>query len=113
MNLKHPFVMDLSSLDPKFNHDGLPYGPWQFDNISKECYLISKSIKNAGDFHDHREPIIPWFIEARTDHLFMHLSDYDPGADVRFLFSVSEYSAQQYRPKHILLRIGAEENDFR
>lgn len=47
MNLKHPFVMDLSSLDPKFNHDGLPFGPWQFDNISKECYLISKSINTS------------------------------------------------------------------
>lgn len=34
--------MDLSFLDPKFTKDNKPYGPARYNEIVKECYLITK-----------------------------------------------------------------------
>lgn len=43
----HPFVTLLNFLDPQFNENGDPYGPYRFKEIVKECYSIAKNCNTS------------------------------------------------------------------
>ena len=41
------FALDVSFLDPKLTSDKKPYGPARYNQIVKECYLISKNCNTS------------------------------------------------------------------
>ncbi len=34
-------------MSPRYNAEGKPFGPWQYNEIIKECYYISKQIHTS------------------------------------------------------------------
>lgn len=47
MSSSHRFASHLNFLDPQFNKDGEPYGPWRYKQIVRECYLITKNMNTS------------------------------------------------------------------
>ena len=47
MKLILPFVTLLNFLDPQYNEDGEPYGPYRFKEIVRECYSIAKNCNTS------------------------------------------------------------------
>ena len=42
-----PFASHLNFLDPQKTSDGRPYGPIRYEQIVKDCYLISKNLNTS------------------------------------------------------------------
>lgn len=47
MKWLYPFASHLNFLDPQTNSDGTPYAPVRYEEIVKECYIISKNINTS------------------------------------------------------------------
>ena len=47
MRLSLPFASQVNFLDPQFNDDGTPYGPWRYKKIVEECYALSKNLNTS------------------------------------------------------------------
>lgn len=42
-----PFASHLNFLDPQKTEDGKPYAPLRYEELVKECYLISKNLNTS------------------------------------------------------------------
>jgi len=41
------FDSQTNFLDPRLTDDGMPYGPYRYKEIVRECYLISKNCNTS------------------------------------------------------------------